>query len=519
MSHGVKIALFLCILIIVSAITWFTISRSGNSDSRYSVQISDAADTDPQRPQPKDISRYTAQAVRGMIPAITKTPAVSVEKMNIYADSVSSPDAIDNYAAMQGGADARVIVVKSGTVDLQGLVAGVADNKIAEKQGGVYVLHLPVYVAPGATLVISGKETSVRLDQQRGAFIAVRGQIFVADATVQGWNVEKKAPAESGASKDFRPFLVFWGGSKAYIAGANLSHLGYESLGAYGVSFSTREDPAPGSAAATRPTGWVVDSVIEASHAGLHASNAEAVIIVGNELKNNILYGVSVRGQSQGIVVAQNKIYGTQEKHGVILSGGVAGSRIANNRLYDNEGTGIMVEQGSERNIIAVNVVTNCRGDGLSFNESSHNLTLGNSLRDNGNSGIRVRNSQGLQFYDDKVNGNKKYGFEAYSGPVEENVGIRSSAPYPQHVSFEMTSVELNNNLSGQIKFENIDSGRFESLKTFQLGGGFLKGDLASQSMTLYSMMTQPKVSVSVIRRNGASAEAEGGEAAVIPTL
>ena len=103
-------------------------------------------------------------------------------------------------------------------------------------------------------------------------------------------------------------------------------------------------------------------------------------MIKGNTYRDNIVYGIDPHDRSHGLIIAENTVFGTKKKHGIIISREVNDSWIINNESYDNKLSGVVIDRNSESNLIAYNRVHGNHADGITLYESGDNLLWGNQV-------------------------------------------------------------------------------------------------------------------------------------------
>src|SRR5207248_1025171 len=84
------------------------------------------------------------------------------------------------------------------------------------------------------------------------------------------------------------------------------------------------------------PTGIVVDSSFEGMLNGFYSFEAGSVSVIGNEYRDNIVYGVDPHDRSKDLRIAFNTAYGSHKKHGIIVSREVDDSVIVGNLSFAN---------------------------------------------------------------------------------------------------------------------------------------------------------------------------------------
>ncbi|WP_243373955.1 right-handed parallel beta-helix repeat-containing protein [Microvirga solisilvae] len=327
---------------------------------------------------------------------------------------------IEQAVRYQGLTTPRVIIVQSGITTL-GMIArqlqGTQDRDLIAIDGDIVTLRAPVFVAPGASLILSRLDVGTyRFSANAGAFIANAGKLDVVDAEIVGYDEKAGQPAWSDKSKvhEFRPFLLSWGDGQMNVAGSVLTALGYENSKSYGLSYSSGPILVAELRDQAHATGYVVDNVFRNSHFGFYSYEAENVYIVGNEYVDNVIYGLDPHDRTRNLTIALNTTYGTMVKHGIIVSREVDDSIMVGNLTFDNVGSGIMLDRDSANNIIHANTSFNNVQDGITLFESSCNLMTNNYLLANKRDGLKVRNSFEIAAYSNRIEANGSAGVNAY---------------------------------------------------------------------------------------------------------
>jgi len=311
-----------------------------------------------------------------------------------------------------GGDRGRIpaIHLRRGTAELADIAARLPeDGRWLLCEGTVCELRAPLFVEAGAGLVIADR--ILNLEAGRGAMLVIAGRIFLERATVRGR--DNGRPAIFREPERFRPFLLVLSGGEGIIRDSRLAHLGFAAAHAYGLTFTAdrpEEEPPP--------TGLVLRSEILGLHYGFYSRAARGIDLLDNLFRDNIRYGIDPHDDSRELLIAGNRVEGTRERHGIILSRRVTDSAVIGNRVSGNAGSGIMLDRRSNRNLVADNIVSGNGADGISVYESDAVWLLRNIFRDNGRTGIRVRNSRNLVIAENRVTGNGGDGIRLYTGPA-----------------------------------------------------------------------------------------------------
>lgn len=261
------------------------------------------------------------------------------------------------------------------------------------------MLRLPLVVGHAATLAVGEDVKQLRLSEERGAFLVNDEKLFVTDSKILGWREASDQQAWFQVKGRIRPFLLGWGGSATYIVGSELSSLGYSASKSYGVSLSQFSPSLLDKVKRARPTGWLLNSVFVDDWYGFNCYEADDVVIKGNTYRDNIIYGIDPHDRSRRLIITENTAYGTQKKHGIIVSREVNDSWIFNSVAYDNHLSGIMVDRASVNNVLAYNYSYQNHSDGITIYERGDNLLWGNRSVKNQRHGIRLRNSVNIRLY------------------------------------------------------------------------------------------------------------------------
>jgi len=315
----------------------------------------------------------------------------------------------------------RYIAIESGVVTLGKLLHDIPEanrRRLLVSEGDHLLIRVPIIVLPGATLLLTGAEFSqYRISANAGAFVAVAGTLVMQDAELIGFDEATGEPAQTGGKQGsrFRPFITAWGGSDLKIAGSRLAMLGYDSSKAFGLTQSSGAAvQSLYSVGRDSPGGQIVDNSFENLRYGYYSYEAENVALIGNEYRDNVVYGIDPHDRSKHLLIALNTAYGSQEKHGIIVSRDVDDSFIVGNLSLQNGGSGLMLDRTSSRNVVYANTSVSNEGDGLTFYESGCNVAAANEFSRNRRAGIKVRNSTNVGLYDNFINENEASGADIY---------------------------------------------------------------------------------------------------------
>lgn len=304
------------------------------------------------------------------------------------------------FADLQGQTMPDLIHVSQGVADFYDLYdslkfLGYDDYIVREAES--FIVRRPIVIGDNATLIIDGLDVpQLKLSAEKGAYVSSGGRLYLIDTEVAGWSESKNQTATANYSETglFRPFITAWSDSELFIGGSEFYSLGYANTKSYGISLTT----GPGYPKHTgldkraRPTAVIVDSSFVNMYFGFYSYEADDVALIGNEYKQNIVYGPDPHDRSKRLIIAYNTAYHTEKKHGMIISREVEGSSFIGNVSFDNEGTGIMVERQSRETITYANTVFGNLQDGVALFESNCQVVAANLVAENHGGGVVVRN-------------------------------------------------------------------------------------------------------------------------------
>ncbi len=258
--------------------------------------------------------------------------------------------------------------------------------------------------------------------------------------------------------------------------------MGYASTKAYGLTMSQYSNSMIQRHVWPKPTGWIVESEIEDMWYGFYTWEADDVVLRGNTLKNNILYGFDPHDRSKRLIIADNEVYGTKKKHGIIISRNVDDSWIIGNKTHNNALSGIVLDRQCSNTVIANNQAYKNGSDGIVISESSRNLIWNNLVSGNKHHGIRLRNSMDVRIQDNFAIANGLAGIYGVSRDLSKTDRDFVEDPYTEAMSMTVVGGQLSGNGSGPLNldaptkatFLNLDLRTPQRELGFRLGGALL---------------------------------------------
>ncbi|WP_268799710.1 mannuronan 5-epimerase AlgG [Pseudomonas huanghezhanensis] len=404
------------------------------------------------KPTLPDLSGYTAQAVEKKI-VRSKAGKVSIKRM-MQEDSLKEFIGGDNkmaeWVARQHGIP-QAIFIDDGYMNLRDLAKKVPNQYLSETSPGVFVARLPIVVGKKGILEVDKKTQELRLSQEAGAFIVNDNLLFITDTKVTGWSEKANGPSTYKAAKEFRPFLLSWGGTQTYIVNTKVASLGYSNSKSYGISISQYTPNMKAAMNRPDPTGWIINSEFSDMWYGFYCYETRDFVVKGSTYRDNIVYGIDPHDRSYGLIIAENSVYGTRKKHGIIISREVNDSFIFNNKSYDNHLSGVVLDRNSVNNLVAYNEIYRNHADGITLYESGDNLIWGNHVFANKRHGIRVRNSVNIKLYENLSMGNGLMGVYGHIKDLGDTDRDIKLDPFDAEVSLIMVGGNLASNGSGPL--------------------------------------------------------------------
>ncbi len=421
--------------------------------------VSAAADVQLKLP---DLSGYTEPAIRQQLGRWHGRPAELVQERLVGKVEIRkffSAGRLVTWSRRQNQFP-RIVMIRHGLATLAQLSRSMPDVVVDQGQGR-YIARLPLAVAADGGLLIDKGQTLL-LSEERGAFIVNAGQFYLLHGQLLGWREDTGKPATFVDKHDFRPFYTAWSNSDTYIYGSTVAHLGSSSSKAYGLTLSsyTEADEAFAPMKIDRhkpPRGWILGNRFEDMFYGFYCYEAADIAVIGNEYAKNIYYGIDPHDRSHRLIIANNHVWGSKVRHGIIVSRDVSDSFIFRNISHDNANSGIMLDRQSNRNVVAQNVSYHNGGDGIVLYESDDTLIFANQVYRNAHHGIRFRNSRHVRMVDNLVVSNARFGIYGQLRDLDHSGRDLKLDPYLRRTSGLVAGGLLSGNRSGTIFVDKPD--------------------------------------------------------------
>ena len=477
-----------------------TVAKELQHAKTYTVSTAPVAPLNIPKPALPDLSGYTAEAAAAKIVRST-AGKVSVRRMmqeDALKDFIGGDNKMAEWVVRQGGIP-QAIFIDDGYVNLKDLATRVPKQYFSETAPGVYLARLPIVVGHKGILEIDNSTQELRLSQEAGSFLVNDGQLFVRDTQVTGWREKANGPATFRDAKEFRPFLLSWGGTETYIINTKMASFGYANSKSYGVSISQYTPNMAKVIKRDEPTGWIIGSEFSDMWYGFYCYETRDFVVKGNTYRDNVVYGIDPHDRSHGLIIAENDVFGTQRKHGIIISREVNDSFIFNNRSHDNKLSGLVIDRNSVNNLIADNEIFQNHTDGITLYESGDNLLWGNKVINNRRHGIRVRNSVNIRLYENIAMANGLTGVYGHIKDLTDTDRDIELDPFDAEVSLIMVGDELAGNGSGPLAIDSplsIELYRVSMLAPTKSSGISFNGILGERQDEILDLMVRQQKAV-----------------------
>ncbi|WP_339408476.1 mannuronan 5-epimerase AlgG [Pseudomonas helleri] len=477
-----------------------TVAKELQQAKTYTVSTAPTAPLDIPKPALPDLSGYTREAAAAKI-VRSKAGKVSVRRMmqeNALKDFIGGDNKMAEWVVRQGGIP-QAIFIDDGYVNLKDLAKRLPKQYFSETAPGVYLARLPIVVGHQGILDIDSSTKELRLSEEGGSFMVNDGQLFVRDTQVTGWREKANGPATFRNENEFRPFLLAWGGTETYIVNSKMASFGYANSKSYGVSISQYTPNMAKVVKRDEPTGWIVDSEFSDMWYGFYCYETRDFVVKGSTYRDNIVYGIDPHDRSHGLIIAENDVYGTKRKHGIIISREVDDSFIFNNRSHNNKLSGLVIDRNSVNNLIADNDIFQNHTDGITLYESGDNLLWGNKVFNNRRHGIRVRNSVNIRLYENLSMANGLTGVYGHIKDLSDTDRDIHLDPFDTEVSLILVGGELAGNGSGPLSIDSplsIELYRVSMLAPTKSSGISLNGILGERQDEILDLMVRQQKAV-----------------------
>jgi poly(beta-D-mannuronate) C5 epimerase len=328
----------------------------------------------------------------------------------------------------------RIYVGNGGTTTLTQIRANTPSLPAGAlvRSGNVWTLNAELRIEDGVTLVlhgstIGGDVDELRLKSDSGGEVnlwAEYGTIDIDSTRIRSWNASAGAVdtnySDGRAHIRARSFLDSGGvarESRMDIRNSEISYLGYNAAESYGLVWKVIGSPGTNFELYDKVDvfGDIVDSRIHHNYYGVYTFGHEGGNWVGNEVDNNVGYGIDPHDDSDNLLIEDNDVH-HNGFHGIIASKRCNNVLVRNNRSYSNKQAGIMLHRSSDDGVIEGNQVYDNTDSGIALFASWRIVVRDNTVLRNGRSGIRLSMGAGDNRIEDNLIDGGGAGFELYKG-------------------------------------------------------------------------------------------------------
>ncbi|HEY0814461.1 MAG TPA: right-handed parallel beta-helix repeat-containing protein, partial [Pseudonocardia sp.] len=259
------------------------------------------------------------------------------------ADNAPAPA---GTAAMFDRTAQKIVVTAGNGVSLPQLSRIVNDPAaLSETAPGEWLLNVDLEIDKGASLVVSTPAVrKLELSSAAGRFVAVRvdgGKLAVTGSCVTSWDVAQRHADTDYA--DGRSFILASDGATMTVDRAEVRYLGYADVQSYGLAWRL-----------AGTTGRVTDSIISNLYFGVYTLQVGGLVVTGNEVYDNIVYGIDPHTGSHDMTITHNVVH-DNGKHGIILAEDCVNNVVSDNVVYANQQHGIVLFLRSDHNTVQRN--------------------------------------------------------------------------------------------------------------------------------------------------------------------
>ncbi|KKS69745.1 MAG: Glycosyl transferase family 2 [Candidatus Daviesbacteria bacterium GW2011_GWA2_42_7] len=335
-------------------------------------------------------------------------------KSNYHTDMKNLPK---SKITIDTKSDTIVVSGRGTHITLADIAFSTGDNYLIQEAPKIWYLKANLLIQNGVNLNLDKGEVEwLKLESNSNKFVWLKthnGVINIDGVKVTSWD-ETKADFDMDYS-DGRSFVAAKYSSMLNIYNSELSYLGYKpppvkEASTFGVSWKIPR----GSFNKYLLTGEVKNSKFHHNYFGAYVYGARGMVFEGNELFENVKYGLDPHDDSSGLLVVDNKIH-HNGSHGIILSKRCINNVIRDNLIYNNLKAGIMLHESSGQNLVEGNEIYG-NFEGLVVYNSGQNLVYDNLITGNTN-GVRINMaSLGNTITGNRIENNQNFGLYLYSG-------------------------------------------------------------------------------------------------------
>ena len=358
---------------------------------------------------------------------------------------------------------------------LDALVSQHAPLDLVDEANQIWLLGANLRMEDGAMLQlygsdIGGEVNELRLKSNNTAdphnIVFIRadwGTIDIQNTRITSWD-ESAAGPDTEYTTYGRSFIhvrsrldadgVTAHESRMDIKNSEIAYLGYAAAESYGLTWKVSGNDQD-LFDKVDVHGDVVNSYIHHNYFGAYTYGAYGMNWVGNEVSDNIQYGIDPHDDSDHLVIENNYVH-HNGNHGIICSKRCDQLTIRGNTSTLNAGNGIMLHRETNDSLVENNEVTNNADSGIAIFDSYRNTVRNNTATNNGK-GIRLSVGSAENFIEgNNFSSNSQYGIYFYQGSDSPTQGDGR----PKNNQFVGNAI--NNNGVYAIKLKEADNNIFD---------------------------------------------------------
>ena len=172
--------------------------------------------------------------------------------------------------------------------------------------------------------------------------------------------------------------------SRMDIIDSEIQHLGFNASESYGLSWKVNGQPGANFELydLVEVRGDIRDSFIHDNYFGVFTYGASDMQWIGNEVAYNVVYGFDPHDDSDFLTIENNHIH-HNGSHGLIASKRCDNLVIRNNLSEFNDGNGIMLHRSSDYSLVELNTSRSNLDSGIALYDSRNNVVRHNVLKQN----------------------------------------------------------------------------------------------------------------------------------------
>lgn len=332
----------------------------------------------------------------------------------------------------------RIYVTGPGTytlTEIDACLSSLVPLDLVDGTNHIWFLGANLILEEGATLLLHGTGAGGDVDELRlrsnnssdaNSVVFIRadwGTISIENTSITSWNELSKGPdteyknykrsyiqARSRLAADGVTPLE----SRMDIINSDIGYLGYYGGEAYGLSWKVNGSQ-PNLYNKVDVFGDVKNSRIHHNYFGAYTYGAYEMQWLGNEIDNNVVYGLDLHDDSDSILVEGNDVH-HNGNHGIVASQRCDSLTIRDNESHHNGGNGIMLHRNTNNSLVEENLVNYNADSGIAIFDS-HDNTIGKNTSKNNERGMRLSvGSSNNVIENNAFSSNTQYGVYFYKG-------------------------------------------------------------------------------------------------------